>query len=134
MYPWRHTYIPQHKNQPSAGPLLSRTRDTRSAFGERPAGSDAIVQLRSWIVSQLKPLGGQITSDSFTGQTPTGPVPMTNIILKFSGTSGKAVAVTGHYDTVRIPMVHFVGANDAGSSTGFLIEFARAVSGMKHPG
>jgi Zn-dependent M28 family amino/carboxypeptidase len=30
-------------------------------------------------------------------------------------------------------MVHFVGANDGGSSTGFLIEFARVVSKMKHP-
>ena len=58
---------------------------------------------------------------------------MENIILKFPGKSGKAVVVTGHYDTKRIPMVHFVGANDAGSSTGFLIEFARAVAKMQHP-
>lgn len=57
---------------------------------------------------------------------------MTNIIVKFPGTSGNAVAITGHYDTKRIAMVHFVGANDGGSSTGFLIEFAKAVSPMKH--
>jgi glutaminyl-peptide cyclotransferase len=109
--------------------------DTRRAvsFGERPSGSDAIGHLRDWIVSQLKPLGGQLSLDSFTAQTPIGPVPMANIVLKFPGTSGKAVVVTGHYDTKRIPMVHFVGANDAGSSTGFLIEFARAISTMKHP-
>jgi Zn-dependent M28 family amino/carboxypeptidase len=62
-----------------------------------------------------------------------GPLPMVNIILKFPGTSGKAVVIAGHYDTKRIAMVHFVGANDAGSSTGFLIEFARAVSTTKHP-
>lgn len=104
-----------------------------TAFGERPSGSKAIEQLRAWIVSKLKPLGAEIALDSFTGQTPAGPVPMVNIIVKFSGTSGKAVAVTGHYDTKRIPMMHFVGANDAGSSTGFLVEFANAVSGMKHP-
>ena len=109
--------------------------DIRKAvsFGERPSGSEAIVHLREWIISQLKPLNGQLTVDSFTAQTPTGPVPMANIILKFPGTSGKAVAVSGHHDTKRIPMVQFVGANDAGSSTGFLIEFARAVSHMKHP-
>jgi len=102
------------------------------AFGERPSGSEANTRLREWIVSQLKPLGGELSLDSFTGQTPTGPVPMVNIILKFPGTSGKAIAITGHYDTKRIPMVHFVGANDAGSSTGFLIEFARVSAGMKH--
>lgn len=108
--------------------------DTRRAvsFGERPSGSDAIGHLRDWIVSQLKPLGGQLSLDSFTAQTPVGPVPMVNIVLKFPGASNKAIVVTGHYDTKRIPMVHFVGANDAGSSVGFLIEFARAVSTMKH--
>ena len=98
-----------------------------------PRGSEAIGHLRDWIASQLKPLGGQLSIDSFTAQTPVGSVPMVNIILKFPGTSSKAVVITGHYDTKRIPMVHFVGANDAGSSTGFLIELARAISTMKHP-
>jgi glutaminyl-peptide cyclotransferase len=115
----------------SGAAALAATKQVVS-FGERPSGSPEMAKLRTWILSQLKPLGGQLTEDSFTGQTPTGPIPMTNIILKFPGTSGKAVVVTGHYDTKRIPMVHFVGANDGGSSTGFLIEFARAVSAMKH--
>jgi glutaminyl-peptide cyclotransferase len=102
------------------------------SFGERPSGSEAISHLREWIISELKPLKGQLSPDSFTGQTPTGPIPMVNIICRFPGTSGKATVVTGHYDTKRIPMVRFVGANDGGSSTGFLLEFARAVSAMKH--
>lgn len=108
---------------------------TRKAtdFGERPSGSDAIKKLRSWMLSELKATGGQLELDDFTGQTPTGPVPMENIILKFPGSSGKRLVVTGHYDTKRIPMVHFVGANDGGSSTGFLIEFARAVAKLQHP-
>ncbi len=102
------------------------------AFGERPSGSAAIEQLRAHIVSALKPLGGKIEMDSFGGQTPTGPVPMVNIIDKFPGTSGNIVVVAGHYDTKKIPMMNFVGANDGGSSAGFLLEFARAVSSMKH--
>jgi glutaminyl-peptide cyclotransferase len=104
-----------------------------TAFGERPAGSEAIEKLRKWIVSELKPLGGQLTTDSFTAETPAGPVSMANIILRFPGTSGKAVVIAGHYDTKKIPMVHFVGANDAGSSTGFLMEFAKVAAAMKHP-
>ncbi len=110
-------------------------KDTKQAisFGERPPGSQAITHLRAWILSELKPLGGQISLDSFTAQTPIGPVPMVNIIAKFPGTSGKIVVVAGHYDTLRVPMVHFVGANDAGSSTGFLVEFARVISTIKHP-
>jgi glutaminyl-peptide cyclotransferase len=102
------------------------------SYGERPSGSEAISHLREWIISELKPLKGQLSSDSFTAQTSAGPVPMVNIIYKFPGASGKAVVVTGHYDTKKISMVRFVGANDGGSSTGFLLEFARAVSVMKH--
>ncbi|HEY7303985.1 MAG TPA: M28 family peptidase [Bryobacteraceae bacterium] len=103
-----------------------------TAFGERPAGSEAIENLRKWIVSELKPLGSQLTTDSFMAETPAGPVSMVNIVLRFPGTSGKAVVIAGHYDTKKIPMVHFVGANDAGSSTGFLMEFAKVAAGMKH--
>ena len=103
-----------------------------TAFGERPSGSPEIGKLREWIVDELKATGGELSLDSFTGHTPAGPVPMVNIIVKFPGASGKSVVVTGHYDTKRIPMVHFVGANDAGSSTGFLIEFAHTVASLKH--
>ncbi len=110
---------------------LAYTRHATS-FGERSSGSEALTRTRDWVISELKPLGGQLSLDSFTGQTPDGPVPMANILLKFPGTSGKSVVVTGHYDTKKIPMVHFVGANDAGSSTGFLIEFARVAANLKH--
>ena len=97
--------------------------DARRAvtFGERPSGSAENRRQRAWILEELKPLGGEVTIDSFTAQTPTGRIEMANIILKFRGTSGKAIAVSGHYDTKKIPMVHFVGANDGGSSTGFLL-------------
>jgi len=107
--------------------------DARRAagFGERPSGSVENQRQREWILSELKPLGGQVTVDSFTARTPTGPVEMANIIVKFPGSSGKAIAVSGHYDTKRIPMVHFVGANDGGSSTGFLLEFARTAAKLK---
>src|SRR5206468_6190599 len=102
------------------------------SFGQRPSGSANLSKLRDWISSQLKGIGGELSNDSFQGQTPSGPIPMTNLILKFAGTSGKAIVVTGHYDTKNIPMVNFVGANDGGSSTGFLLEFAHAMAKAKH--
>ncbi len=108
--------------------------DTRHAvsFGERPSGSPANVRLRDWIVGDLKATGAQVTLDEFTGRTPGGPVPMANVIAKFAGPSGKTIAVTGHFDTKKIAGVHFLGANDAGSSTGFLLEFARAMAKFRH--
>jgi glutaminyl-peptide cyclotransferase len=108
--------------------------DTQHAveMGQRPSGSAANQKLREWILAQLKPLGGKLTTDSFIGYTPDGPVKMANIVLEFPGTSGRAIAVTGHFDTKKIPMVDFLGANDGGSSTGFLIEFARVMAKSPH--
>jgi len=102
------------------------------AFGQRPAGSAAIRKLQTFIAAQLKPLGCEVSEDSFEASTPIGPVAMKNIIARFRGTSGQSVAITGHYDTKKIPGVTFVGANDGGSSTGFLLELARVVSRMPH--
>jgi len=97
------------------------------AFGPRPSGSAQNGKLRAWIRQQLAGRGCEVTSDRFTAQTPSGPVEMENIIAKFPGKSGKAIAVTGHFDTKRLD--RFVGANDGGSSTGFLLELAAAVQG-----
>src|SRR5271156_461429 len=91
-------------------------------LGPRPDGSPAIARLREMITAELKTRGCELISDKFTAQTPEGAVAMENIIAKFPGKSGKAIAVTGHYDTLKAP--NFVGANDGGSSTGFLLELA----------
>jgi Zn-dependent M28 family amino/carboxypeptidase len=57
---------------------------------------------------------------------------MRNIIAKFPGRSGRAIVVTGHFDTKPMPGRVFVGANDGGASTGFLLELARVVNTMPH--
>jgi Zn-dependent M28 family amino/carboxypeptidase len=112
---WREFVVPWH-----------------SRLGGYAPGSLENVHLRDWIEAELKLTGAQVSLDKFSGRTPSGPVDMANVIAKFPGTSGKAIAVTGHFDTKKIDGVHFVGANDAGSSTGFLLEFARAIAKSKH--
>jgi glutaminyl-peptide cyclotransferase len=102
------------------------------AFGPRPPGSAANQKLQAYIESQLKPLHCQISFDAFTAQTPSGPVPMRNIIAKFPGSSGRAIVITGHFDTKPMPGRVFVGANDGGSSTGLLLELAPVVDSMIH--
>jgi Zn-dependent M28 family amino/carboxypeptidase len=98
------------------------------AFGPRPPGSDAHRRLQSYILAELRRFRCEVVEDAFTAQTPLGPVLMKNIVARFPGTSGKAVAITGHYDTKSLPGRRFVGANDGGSSTGFLLEMARTLS------
>jgi glutaminyl-peptide cyclotransferase len=102
------------------------------AFGPRPPGSAANQKLQAYIESQLKPLRCQISYDAFTAPTPAGSVPMRNIIAKFPGSSGRAIVITGHFDTKPTPGMVFLGANDGGSSAGFLLELARVVDTMIH--
>jgi len=99
------------------------------AFGPRPPGSAELRSLRTYLLAQLKLRGCQVTQDSFTAQTPKGPIAMVNIIARFPGKSGRAVVFTGHYDTKLKPLVRFVGADDGGSSTAFLLEMAEALQG-----
>jgi len=103
------------------------------AFGQRPPGSAANHKLQAYIESQLKPLRCQTSFDAFTAQTPSGMVAMRSIIAKFPGQSGRAIVITGHFDTKPMPGRIFVGANDGGASTGFLLELARVVNSMQHP-
>jgi Zn-dependent M28 family amino/carboxypeptidase len=97
------------------------------AFGPRPSGSPANAKLRAYIKTQLAKCGCEVSTDDFTAQTPDGPIAMENIIAKFSGKSGRAIAITGHFDTKK--MTDFVGANDGGSSTGILLEMAAVLAG-----
>jgi Zn-dependent M28 family amino/carboxypeptidase len=101
------------------------------AFGPRPAGSDADKKLQAYIMEHARVPGAQIVEDAFVAKTPRGDVPMKNIIVKLTGTSGRAIAVTGHFDTKYFPGRHFVGANDGASSTGVLLALAQALAGDK---
>jgi Zn-dependent M28 family amino/carboxypeptidase len=98
------------------------------AFGPRPPGSPAILRLQAYILEQLKTCKCQVMEDDFTAQTPIGAIRMKNIIARFPGKSGSAIAISGHYDTKLFPGRKFVGASDGGSSTGFLLELARALA------
>jgi len=110
---------------------LAFTRKATS-FGPRPPGSAAIKKLQAYILAQLKLRGCEVIQDDFTASTPLGPLGMKNIIGRFPGKSGKAVVFSGHYDTKSMPGTYFIGANDGGSSTGFLLEMARALHGAAH--
>jgi glutaminyl-peptide cyclotransferase len=98
------------------------------AFGPRPPGSPAIKQLQTYIMAQIRSHGATLLTDDFTATTPKGvSVGMRNLIAKFPGKSGKVIVISGHYDTKVLK--GFVGANDGGSSTGFLLEMLDVLQG-----
>lgn len=109
---------------------LEHTR-TIVAFGPRTPDSEGMHKTRTWLKAQLKPLGCEVLEDAFTASTPSGPVPMTNLIARFKGSTRRALAFTGHYDTKQIKGIRFLGANDGGASAGFLLELAHSLSGRK---
>jgi glutaminyl-peptide cyclotransferase len=106
---------------------LKYTRDA-VALGPRPSGSEANKKLQNYILAAIRQDECQVMEDPFTASTPKGAIAMDNIIAKFPGRSGKAIVITGHFDTKLFPGRKFVGANDGGSSTGLLLEMAHALA------
>jgi glutaminyl-peptide cyclotransferase len=99
-----------------------------TAFGPRYMGNENHKKLERYILDHLK--GDQVEDDTFTADTVEGKFPVRNIIAKFPGTKDGIVAILGHYDTVY-PLRNsgFVGANDGGSSTAILLEYANQLRG-----
>lgn len=96
------------------------------AFGPRPAGSAALARTRAYITDQLKSIGLAAREQAFTGQAPTGPIPMVNLIATIPGRRPERVILATHYDTKLFRQFRFVGASDAASSTAVILELARA--------
>src|SRR5580692_4663639 len=101
------------------------------AIGPHASGSEAIVRAQEYIAGQLKSFGCPVEEQSFhaTG-TPVGDVAMKNIVAKIPSPNPNIILFGSHYDTKR--MANFVGADDAGSSTGVLLELARLVCARKN--
>jgi hypothetical protein len=99
------------------------------AFGPHPPASDGIHAVQKYIHSQLEGFGCSVDEDDFNAQTEMGTLAMKNIVAKIPGTGQGIILLLTHYDTKRVD--NFVGAEDAGSSTGLMLEMARILCG--HP-
>ena len=97
-----------------------------TAFGPRYMGNENHKKLERYILDHLwKTIRGDIEDDAFTADTVEGKFPVRNIIAKFPGTKDGIIVIMGHYDTIYpLRNIGYVGANDGGSSTAILLEFA----------
>lgn len=101
------------------------------AIGPHSAGSQGIRRAQEYIVSQLKSFGCPVEEQDFHApSTPVGDVAMKNIVVKIPSANPNIILYGSHYDTKR--MDNFVGADDAGSSTGVLLELARLLCPRKN--
>ena len=103
------------------------------AIGPRPAGSAGGASTRAYIRRQLGALGLKPQDQSFVAQTPIGAVTMANLRVTIPGAGPGRLVIGGHYDTKRFRDFPFVGANDGGSSTAFLIELGRVLQQRSNP-
>ncbi|MEZ5988114.1 MAG: M28 family peptidase [Planctomycetota bacterium] len=106
-------------------------------LGPRPSGSPALYRCRDYIVGRLRELGLEPVVDKWSDDAGKPEVPsFFNVEVEIPGTRAgdpRLLVVGSHYDTKRTdghtdPMqqgMRFVGANDAGSSSGLLLELAR---------
>jgi glutaminyl-peptide cyclotransferase len=103
------------------------------AFGPRPLGSASHKKVEDYILAHLK--NDTVENDIFTADTPEGKLPVHNIVAKFPGTKDGIIVIASHYDT-NYPLrnTSFVGANDGGSSSALLLEFANQLRGKKLDG
>ena len=99
------------------------------SYGPRPAGSPALAKLQDYLESELKSYGCTVEADSFSADTPAGRLPMKNFLVKIPGQKPGIILLGTHYDTKRLE--NFVGADDAGSSTGVMLEIARLLCAQK---
>jgi glutaminyl-peptide cyclotransferase len=106
-------------------------------IGPRPSGTAALETARQHITETLQAAGWTVERQEFEASPVKGKgaIHYVNLIGRFSAsgqrpapaTTQKAI-VCSHYDTKRMLGVTFVGANDAGSSTGALMELARVLA------
>lgn len=106
------------------------------SIGPRPAGTPGAAATRAYIAKTLTKFGIKTEEQPFDAQTPIGRLKMVNLRatiapstpLGAGGAQGSGrIIIAGHYDTKLFREFPFVGANDGGSSTAFLIELARVL-------
>ncbi|MGA8213554.1 MAG: M28 family peptidase [Candidatus Sulfotelmatobacter sp.] len=103
------------------------------AFGPRPLGSANHKKVEDYILAHLK--GDEVENDTFVADTPEGKFPVHNIVAKFPGTKDGIIVIASHYDTnYPLRKTSYVGANDGGSSSALLMEFANQLRGRTREG
>ncbi len=107
---------------------LAYTRKYVDTTGPRWMGSPGHAKAEAFLKAQFH--HDQLEEDTFTTNTPAGPMTMHNFIVKFPGKKDGIIVLASHYET-NYPLrnIHYVGANDGGSTTGLLIEMANYFRG-----
>lgn len=102
---------PTNKNTKLLTPLLKT----------RVSGTPGNKIARDHIIKTLESLKWQITLDTFTSQTPLGPIEFTNIIASRTPQAQRKLILSAHYDSKIFPF-EFIGAVDSAVPCAILLD------------
>ncbi len=103
------------------------------AVGPRDAGTPGAERAANVLADRLRALGVEAEIQEFREPSPLGPETVfRNVLGRIPGRTDRIVLLGSHYDT-KAGIPDFVGANDSGSSTGLLLELARAFAAAGTP-
>ena len=120
-------YTVERRLSPFDGERAMRDVERVVGYGPRPAGSAALAELREHIRGQLDEAGVGIREQAFTASTPIGDRDMVNVVGVVQGDEPGIIVLGNHYDTKYYEDIEFVGANDGGSTTAWMMEMARVL-------
>lgn len=107
------------------------------ALGPRPPGSDGLKAVRGYLRSQLEAAGWQCDGQAFERGTPHGVMKFENIRARFPGAGGDLWQqpvrglLCAHMDSKLMKSTVFLGADDAASACGAILEIARMLAKKK---
>lgn len=111
------------------------------AFGPRVPNTEGHKKCKDWMVSQFKSFGAEVIEQDFTATTYNNvKLNATNIIARYNPNVQERIILAAHWDTRPFadkdpdPLKQsdpILGADDAGSGVGMLLEIAKLL--QKHP-
>lgn len=96
-------------------------------LGPRDSGTAGAEKAANYLMGRLRELGVEAEIQEFRDASPKGEIVFRNVLGRLPGDGQRIVLLGSHYDT-KAGIEGFAGANDSGSSTGLLLELARAMA------
>ena len=111
----------------NGGKALEYAREF-AAIGPRWPTSPGHMKAEQFLRSHFQ--HDKVEEDTFTADTPIGPVAMQNFIVRFPGKKDGVIVLATHYETnYWLKNINFVGANDGAATTGLLMAIADQLRG-----